>query len=243
MAVSSAMEQLLYCAASVEENGRWCCPLRKQQQSNKSQKSAGSFERKTLLSHQSRTSLLPSPDDAFQKVTGPPEFLKNRVREISSRPRDSWHSAADTSQPVEVPSVEEPRKPLTNGAVIQAKAVLLDLPEQGRNEPVDGGTNGEDVSHRVSGVNMPPAEDAAALLRICLRCGVPKTYSGAKESMVCPVCGDRPAVEQKKASTGEAEKRSGSKIKDKEKNKRMKGQSSHATWKSETEMQLRQHFD
>lgn len=30
---------------------------------------------------------------------------------------------------------------------------------------------------------------------------------------------------------------------DKEKNKRMKGQSSHATWKSETEMVLRQQFD
>lgn len=41
----------------------------------------------------------------------------------------------------------------------------------------------------------------------------------------------------------ESEKKKGSTIKDKEKNKRMKGQSSHATWKSETEMQLRQQFD
>ncbi|CAM8890218.1 unnamed protein product [Rhodiola kirilowii] len=41
----------------------------------------------------------------------------------------------------------------------------------------------------------------------------------------------------------EAEKKKGSTIKDKEKNKRMKGQSSHASWKSETEMQLRQQFD
>lgn len=32
-------------------------------------------------------------------------------------------------------------------------------------------------------------------------------------------------------------------VKDKEKLKRMKGQSSHATWKSETEMQLRQTYD
>ncbi|CAM8997690.1 unnamed protein product [Rhodiola kirilowii] len=41
----------------------------------------------------------------------------------------------------------------------------------------------------------------------------------------------------------EAEKKKGSTIKDKEKNKRMKGQSSHASWKSETEMQLWQQFD
>ncbi|KAL3699939.1 hypothetical protein R1sor_017961 [Riccia sorocarpa] len=199
---------------------------------------------KSVLSRQLKTSLLPSPDDAFEKVSGPPDFLKNRVTEpVPSRPRDSWQSAGDTSHHVEVPSVEEARRPLANGAVIQAKAVLVDLPEEGRSDVVVGATNGEDGGQRVPRVSMPPAEDAAALLRICLTCGVPKTYSGAKESMVCPLCGDRPVVEQKKAPTGEAEKRSGSKIKDKEKNKRMKGQSSHATWKSETEMQLRQQFD
>lgn len=73
---------------------------------------------------------------------------------------------------------------------------------------------------------------------MCLACGVPKTYSHAK-GMVCPMCGDRPPAESDK----EAVKKKGSGVKDKEKSKRMKGQSSHATWKSETEMQLRQQFD
>jgi hypothetical protein len=55
--------------------------------------------------------------------------------------------------------------------------------------------------------------------------------------MVCPQCGDRPA------QTKEPEKNKGSTVKDKEKIKRMRGQSSHASWKSETEMALRQQFD
>lgn len=69
-----------------------------------------------------------------------------------------------------------------------------------------------------------------------MQCGIPKTYSNAR-GMVCPTCGDRPA------DVTDDSKKKGSTIKDKEKNKRMKGQSSHATWKSETEMQLRQQFD
>ena len=74
--------------------------------------------------------------------------------------------------------------------------------------------------------------------RVCLQCGVPKTYSAVKEGLVCPVCKDR------QFSHNDADsKRRGSKIKDKERNKRVKGQSSHATWKSETEMHLRQQFD
>lgn len=72
---------------------------------------------------------------------------------------------------------------------------------------------------------------------MCLQCGIPKAYSSAR-GMVCPVCGDRPLADADKDS-----KKKGSTIKDKEKSKRMKGQSSHATWKSETEMQLRQQFD
>ncbi|KAL5992362.1 hypothetical protein ACLOJK_013279 [Asimina triloba] len=69
-------------------------------------------------------------------------------------------------------------------------------------------------------------------------CGVPKTYSNAR-GMVCPICGDRPPPDPNK----EPEKKKGSTIKDKEKSKRMKGQSTHDSWKSETEMQLRQQYD
>lgn len=57
------------------------------------------------------------------------------------------------------------------------------------------------------------------------------------------VCGMRRFYTAAEVKISDAEKRSRSKIKDKEKVKRMKGQSSHATWKSETEMQLRQQFD
>lgn len=71
---------------------------------------------------------------------------------------------------------------------------------------------------------------------MCLQCGIPKTYSNAR-GMVCPTCGDRPVD-----PTNDSKKK-GSTVKDKEKSKRMKGQSSHATWKSETEMHLRQQFD
>ena len=74
--------------------------------------------------------------------------------------------------------------------------------------------------------------------RMCMQCGIPKTYSSAR-GMVCPQCGDRPLADANK----EIDKKKGSTIKEKEKNKRMKGQSSHASWKSETEMQLRQQYD
>lgn len=84
----------------------------------------------------------------------------------------------------------------------------------------------------ISGLNF----DFASLFRMCLQCGVPKTYSHGK-GMVCPQCGDKPA------QTKEPEKKKGSTVKDKEKIKRMRGQSSHASWKSETEMALRQQFD
>ncbi|KAK9134661.1 hypothetical protein Syun_013991 [Stephania yunnanensis] len=83
----------------------------------------------------------------------------------------------------------------------------------------------------------PDTKDAADLLRMCLHCGVPKTYSSAR-GMACPLCSDRPL-----ADANDSKKKKGSPIKDKENIKRMRGQSSHATWKSETEMQLRQQFD
>ncbi|WJZ99901.1 hypothetical protein VitviT2T_018308 [Vitis vinifera] len=94
-------------------------------------------------------------------------------------------------------------------------------------------TQGE--GKRVATAANPNAEDAAELLRMCMRCGIPKTYS-SERGMVCPQCGDRPLADANK----ETDKKKGSTIKEKEKNKRMKGQSSHASWKSETEMQLRQ---
>lgn len=73
---------------------------------------------------------------------------------------------------------------------------------------------------------------------VCENCHVPKVASAARGGLVCPLCSDRRPGQ----GLGESDKTKGV-VKDKEKNKRMKGQSSHATWKSETEMQLRQHYD
>ncbi|CAI5468798.1 unnamed protein product [Closterium sp. Yama58-4] len=118
---------------------------------------------------------------------------------------------------------------------------------EGGDEAAEGSdaANG-DAPHgrKAVGVSMPPKADAVDLLRICPTCQVPKTPSSG-QGVVCPICRDRPAGGADVAAGREkAKKRDGdSKVKDKEKSKRMKGQSSHATWKSETEMQLRQTYD
>ncbi|KAF8404572.1 hypothetical protein HHK36_009459 [Tetracentron sinense] len=136
------------------------------------------------------------------------------------------------------------------GVVMEAKAQLVGIRDRVRSDiegnflptssvpPQKGSmstTTGE--VKRVASATNPDAKDAADLLRMCLQCGVPKTFSNAR-GVVCPICGDRPPVDM-----NESEKKKGSTIKDKEKSKRMKGQSSHSAWKSETEMQLRQQFD
>ncbi|KAJ0697034.1 hypothetical protein HanLR1_Chr10g0364181 [Helianthus annuus] len=120
---------------------------------------------------------------------------------------------------------------------LQAKAQLVGIRDRVSSD-ASNATSTESVgsAKRVMTATNPNAEDAADLLRMCVQCGIPKTFSNAR-GMVCPVCGDRPIKET------EESRKKGSMIKDKEKNKRMKGQSSHATWKSETEMQLRQQFD
>ncbi|KAF0933048.1 hypothetical protein E2562_013802 [Oryza meyeriana var. granulata] len=176
-------------------------------------------------------SSLPSALDAFAEISGPPEFLNNRVVEpeeaveaigVLDR-RGKGGRGGDSKQP-------------PPGAVVVAKPQLVAIRER-----VSSGTNGVNPpgsaeGKRIIGAANPGPEDAADLLRMCLQCGIPKTYSHAR-GMVCPVCNDRPE------QTKEPEKKKGSTIKDKEKIKRMRGQSSHASWKSETEMALRQQFD
>ncbi|KAJ6791854.1 Uncharacterized protein M6B38_241640 [Iris pallida] len=180
------------------------------------------------------SSLLPSALDAFAEIAGPPAFLNNSVG------------------PVEAPEVEprgrnrsrREKKDLPAGVVVEAKPQLIGIRDRVRSDveasipaPAKADpTSGE--GKRVVSVANPDAKDAADLLRMCLQCGVPKTFSHA-QGVVCPICGDRPKAEPLK----ESDKKKGSTIKDKEKNKRMKGQSSHASWKSETEMHLRQQYD
>ncbi|KAJ0975077.1 hypothetical protein J5N97_017042 [Dioscorea zingiberensis] len=174
--------------------------------------------------------LLPSAVDAFAEVAGPPDFLNNCFGSVEEKEVDR----RERSRP------REKKGPLVS-AVLEAKAQLVGIRDHVRSD-VEGSTpapvsskSGE--GKRIVTATNPEAKDAADLLRVCLQCGIPKTYSNTR-GMVCPQCSDRPPDQMK-----ESEKKKGSTVKDKEKSKRMKGQSSHATWKSETEMQLRQQFD
>ncbi|KAE8692703.1 Endoplasmic reticulum vesicle transporter protein [Hibiscus syriacus] len=129
------------------------------------------------------------------------------------------------------------------GAVVEAKPQLVGIHDRVRSDiegskpPVSAVPNTkQDGTKRVATATNPNAEDAAELLRMCLQCGVPKTYSSAR-GMVC-----RCVVTVLLQMPTKIPRRRGllSKIRE---SKRMKGQSSHASWKSETEMQLRQQFD
>ncbi|KAK4357821.1 hypothetical protein RND71_023431 [Anisodus tanguticus] len=187
----------------------------------------------------SSSSLLPSALDAFSEISGPPEFLNNSVEEAGKDVDGQRHGRR---------KYRRNKNDLPAGAVVESTAQLVGIHERVRSD-VGGGipktANGQANASVVTvqggkpmaTASYPGAEDAAELLRMCLRCGIPKTYTHVR-GMVCPACGDRPADTDE-----EPVKKKGSTVKDKEKNKRMKGQSSHATWKSETEMHLRQQFD
>ncbi|CAA2969523.1 Hypothetical predicted protein [Olea europaea subsp. europaea] len=181
------------------------------------------------------SSSLPSAFDAFSEVAGPPRFLNNHVQEEAAKEDDrrGWRHSGRRNR--------RDKKDLPAGAVVESKAQLVGIHERVRSDVesnIAQSQNNGSVGHsdgvkRVVTAGNPNIEDAAELLR----CGIPKTYSHSR-GIVCPVCGDLPPMD-----TDEPVKKKESTIKDKEKSKRMKGQSSHATWKSETEMQLRQQFD
>ncbi|CAB4320094.1 unnamed protein product [Prunus armeniaca] len=182
---------------------------------------------------------LPSASDVFSEICGPPDFLNNCVQEDDSTrddgPQKGRHGARNAK-------LRKDKKDLPAGAVVESKAQLVGIHERVRSDfagnqpPTSIVTSTSQGGKRLPTATNPSTEDAAELLRMCLQCGIPKTYSNAR-GMVCPACGDRPV------DTTNDSKKKGSTIKDKEKSKRMKGQSSHGTWKSETEMQLRQQFD
>ncbi|XVE49569.1 hypothetical protein DITRI_Ditri01bG0092200 [Diplodiscus trichospermus] len=184
-------------------------------------------------------SALPSAFDAFSQISGPPEFLNHAVEEQTSA-SDVDHRQGRRGGRRDF----KDKKDMPSGAVVEAKPQLVGIHERVRSD-IEGGkppatavpSTTLDGAKRVSSATNPNAEDAAELLRMCLQCEIPKTYSSDR-GMVCPVCGDRPLADADKEP-----KKKGSTIKEKEKSKRMKGQSSHAAWKSETEMQLRQQFD
>ncbi|KZV22758.1 hypothetical protein F511_05390 [Dorcoceras hygrometricum] len=184
------------------------------------------------------SSSLPSALDAFSEIAGPPQFLNNSVEEDPHKVVVQQLRHGNRKN-------HKDKKHLPSGAVVESKAQLVGIRERVRSDVENtaaqgqsGATGTAQGGKRVVTVSNPNAEDAAELLRMCVKCGIPKTYSHAK-GMICPVCGDHPSTDLDK----EPVKKKGSTIKDKEKSKRMRGQSSHASWKSETEMQLRQQFD
>ncbi|KAG0494687.1 hypothetical protein HPP92_005681 [Vanilla planifolia] len=185
------------------------------------------FDSSNALSNSS----LPSAYAAFAEVLGPPEFLNNSVSEGDRKEaeKDGGRSGKGRTR--------REKRDLPPGAVMESKPQLVGIRDRVRSDMEAISTAVAEGKRMISASNPNP-KDAADLLRMCLQCGVPKTYSHSR-GVVCPVCGDRPPPDPSK----ETEKKKGSIIKEKEKSKRMKGQSSHATWKSETEMQLRQQYD
>ncbi|KAF1889599.1 hypothetical protein Lal_00024926 [Lupinus albus] len=207
----------------------------------------------------SSASGLPSAFEVFSQlsncisISGPPQFLNNSIEEYNPA-KDVNHQQGrhgsrrrNRKEKKDLPTAIAYRfrgSVKLESAVVESKAQLVGIHERVRSD-MDGGSqpptpaasSASETVKRVPIASNPNAEDAAELLRMCLQCGIPKTFSNAR-GMVCPVCGDRPPIDPSSES-----KKKGSTVKDKEKSKRMKGQSSHATWKSETEMQLRQTFD
>ncbi|CAL1389949.1 unnamed protein product [Linum trigynum] len=182
---------------------------------------------------------LPSALDAFSKVSAPPQFLNNSVEgNVAGRGTDFQQPRHGRWR------ARKEKKELPSGAVLESKPQLVGIHERVRSDIQSSQSQASSVASttdgggkRVAGAANPGAEDAAELLRLCSQCGIPKTFSNST-GITCPQCGDRPPNDASQEG-----KRKGSAVKDKEKSKRMKGQSSHATWKSETEMTLRQQFD
>ncbi|KAK8921490.1 hypothetical protein KSP39_PZI020333 [Platanthera zijinensis] len=177
------------------------------------------------------------PSRAECASSGKSEFRSIRWREAAAGRRATrWRrNRADDAAGV--------TSNLPPGAVIESKSQLVGIRDRVRTDtevstPAVTSAVMNEEGKRIFSAANPDAKDAADLLRMCVQCGIPKTYSHAR-GVVCPVCGDRPLADAGK----ESEKKKGSTMKDKEKSKRMKGQSSHATWKSETEMHLRQQYD
>ncbi|GAQ77590.1 hypothetical protein KFL_000010390 [Klebsormidium nitens] len=195
-------------------------------------------------------SALPPPDSLFSEIKGPPAFLRpDAIKPVHEQAVGAWadRPAFEAEDDDEAPGGPVPaadggadRKPKSGGAptgaVISGAPVLIRDQEVEHPRPSTEPLGAQDA--RNPGVTMPNREEAAALLSACEKCGIPKTFSTALGGLVCPQCKGR-APGPPRQETG---KRKGF-VKDKEKEKRMKGQSVHASWKSEGEMLLRQQFD
>ncbi|CAN6864194.1 unnamed protein product, partial [Brassica oleracea] len=103
---------------------------------------------------------LPSANDVFSQISGPPEFLKNRIEvDEEATARDVEHAKRLTRKKKKV-------KPKAGfiGVVVEAKPQLVGIHERVRNDidaPPPSSENGE---KRISTATNPNAEEAADLL-------------------------------------------------------------------------------
>ncbi|KAK8971089.1 hypothetical protein KSP40_PGU016530 [Platanthera guangdongensis] len=194
---------------------------------------------------------LPSPLTSHRHISPDPDFWTDSVQEFwtesvqkSGLNQEEHHLGLAWERKPPLESDNERKKRRCRAAVIESKSQLVGIRDRVRADTevttpaVTSAAAMNEEGKRLFSATNPDAKDAADLLRMCVQCGIPKTYSHAR-GVVCPVCGDCPLADTGK----ESEKKKGSTMKDKEKSKRLKGQSSHATWKSETEMHLRQQYD
>ncbi|GBG88417.1 hypothetical protein CBR_g47116 [Chara braunii] len=227
-------------------------------------------------SAQERERGLPSPLDMFTEVKGPPSFLDPpATRPIPGLPAGREevpdYGAVEKGERTPLGSSDPPvlegreKKQLPVGAVIVAQAQTVVSARDWPKVDDEGGGHGEGVTTvesvqpvkngeaqqgRVYGVLMPTKDGASQLLRICDRCGIPKTFSNSFGGLVCPQCkgraltaaavggggGGGAAAGSKGAEEADAKEGDGKRkftVKDREKSKRMRGQSSHASWKSQ----------
>ncbi|CAH9139491.1 unnamed protein product [Cuscuta epithymum] len=161
----------------------------------------------------SSSSYLPSALDAFSEVSGPPEFLNNSIDSEAAGDAGNQRFRHGRRKSA------RDKKDLPSGAIVEAKAHLVGVHERVRSD-VEG--------------SIPKTSTAQRILSAATAQGVNPSVTNPNAEVASELLRD---------INFEAGKKKGSTIKDKEKSKRIKGQSSHASWKSETEMVLRQQFD
>jgi hypothetical protein len=99
---------------------------------------------------------LPSADDVFSQISGPPEFLNNRTE------ADNEASARDAEHANRISRKKKKVKP--KGVVMEAKPQLVGIHERVRND-IDAPPSSESGEKRISTATNPNAEESADLLR------------------------------------------------------------------------------
>ena len=185
---------------------------------------------------------LPSPQALFSRITKPPDFLNPEA--IRQLPYKSREEDVDGATEVQKEQAEGRGKPLRSGE--KELATTWDISKAAPKLPEEKTERGRGVGSVISAsaVKYDVASrhasstavmgDAPSVLMSDAKDVQPHTSKGATHPM---------SVEDFVGKGGASLPRKRQERKDKEKAKRMRGQSSHDTWKSEAEMALRQQYD